>query len=190
MRSASGTPIDTAVAPVSTRKRTAWPLIAPLEKKCPPDSAFITMREPRAGAPPLPPTLAGASPTRKVCRLPAISTTAWSPEVDTTFTPLCVSPAATVLGAPPSTISSALPPSIPCKATDCAKAQTDTHKAKPAMMHFFMGSVAEVVEGERYVVDFLADQRHGGLQVITLAAGDAHGIALDRRLHFQLAVLD
>ena len=120
------------LAPVSTMKCTARPLIAPCAMKWPPLPAVSTMRLPLACPPPLPPTLAGASPTRSVWRFPPISTTAWSPEVETTLTPWCVSPGATVLGAAPSTISKALEPSMPCNATDCANAPRLANRAAKA----------------------------------------------------------
>ena len=42
-------------------------------------------------------------------------------------------------------------------------------------------SVAEVVERERLVGEFLAQQRDRRLQLVALGAGDAHRVALDRR---------
>ena len=86
MRSASLTLKATLVAPVSTMNCTARPLMLPPDMKCPPLPAVSTTRLPLPALP-LPPTLAGASPTRSVCRLPPISTTAWSPAVETTLTP-------------------------------------------------------------------------------------------------------
>jgi hypothetical protein len=76
----------TEVAPVSTMNCTARPLMAPCVMKWPPAAGRITMLVPAALAPP-PPTLAGASPTRSVCRLPFELDHGLVAEVDTTFTP-------------------------------------------------------------------------------------------------------
>src|SRR5690554_4615911 len=51
-------------------------------------------------------------------------------------------------------------------------------------------SVAEVAELQRNVGNLLLHQRDRLLQRVALGAGDAHGLALDRRLHLELAVLD
>src|SRR5574343_1749664 len=51
-------------------------------------------------------------------------------------------------------------------------------------------SVPEVVEGQRQLGHFLAQERHGRLQIVALGTGDAHRIALDGGLHLHLGVLD
>ena len=51
-------------------------------------------------------------------------------------------------------------------------------------------SVAEIAELHREVGDRLLDQRDRVLQIVALGAGHAHRVALDRRLHLHLAVLD
>src|SRR5450830_821484 len=53
-----------------------------------------------------------------------------------------------------------------------------------------MQSIAEVVELQRGVGHFLAQQRHRHLQIVALGAGDAHRFALDAGLHLHLALLD
>lgn len=50
-------------------------------------------------------------------------------------------------------------------------------------------SVAEVVEIERRIGHFLAQQCDRALQIVALRAGHAHRVALDARLHLDLAVL-
>ena len=51
-------------------------------------------------------------------------------------------------------------------------------------------SIAEIVEVERRVGHVLLQHRDGALQVVALRAGDAHRVALNARLHLDLAVLD
>jgi hypothetical protein len=48
--------------------------------------------------------------------------------------------------------------------------------------------IAEVVEAERQVGDVLANQGHGGLQVVAFCASDAYRITLNRPLDFEFAV--
>src|SRR2546427_226316 len=208
MRSASDRPIATELAPVSTMYTMVLPLIWPRSMKWPRLSALSTTRRPSAGSPaaaPRPPRLMGASPRRNVWRRPLISTSAVSPDTCSTRTSCRLSPAASARGVPPSMTSKALLPSTPLSATDCAAASGGSAAATPARLRstarrWRMGlvlegwiagrSVAEVVEGQRVVGQVLADQGHGGLQVVALGAGDGDGVALDGGLHLELAVLD
>src|SRR5438876_353659 len=48
----------------------------------------------------------------------------------------------------------------------------------------------EVPELYREVSDALLDQRNGVLKLVSLRSRDTHGVALDARLYFELAVLD
>src|ERR1700683_141506 len=52
------------------------------------------------------------------------------------------------------------------------------------------GSVAEVIELQRHLELRAAQQRDGGLQLVTLLTADAHLVALQARLHLELRVLD
>src|SRR5690606_17527841 len=148
------------------------------------------MRLPALATPPRP-MLTGES-MRSEKRLPADSTTAWSACSDTSLTPWKVSPTATVLGGAPFTMRMARLPMEPVSVTEsaaCAPMAAAEHSTA-ARSAFMRGSVAEVVEGHRHVGHVLLDEGHGGLQVVALGTGDAHGVALDRGLHLELAVLD
>src|SRR3990167_7598502 len=126
MRSASGLPMATVVAPVSTMNCITRPLIRPWFTKWPRLSLMRTiLRPPPARAP----TLTGASPRRTVLRVPLISITASSRPTESTLTPWWVSPAATPRGADPSTTSRALLPRTPASETACAQAAPGAHKA-------------------------------------------------------------
>src|ERR1700694_3205167 len=51
-------------------------------------------------------------------------------------------------------------------------------------------SIPEIAELHRKIGDGLLHQADRTLQLVLLASGDAHRIALDARLHLHLAVLD
>src|SRR5437868_9818061 len=190
MRCASAADIAMVVAPVSSMKLTARPLIAPCAMKCPPLLTGSTMRVPPPPEPPLPPMLTGVS-MRSATRLPPASTVACSPCSDTSFTPWKASPTASVLGAPPFTIRIARLPMVPVSVTDWACAKVQAAASSSGMSAFIgRGLVAEVIKRQGHVRHVFLDQCHGRLQVVALGAGDAHRVALDRGLHLELAVLD
>src|SRR5690349_2924871 len=108
-----------------------------------------------------------------------------------TLTPRKDSPTATPLGGLPSTIISALPPSMPDKATVWATASGPKVKTVSNRAAVFINpSIAKVVEGQGNLGHLFFDQGHGGLQVIALGAGDSYFFFLDGGLNFELAVLD
>jgi hypothetical protein len=51
-------------------------------------------------------------------------------------------------------------------------------------------SIPEIIEAQGQVGQRLLDQRHGGLQVVALGAGDAHGVALNGALDLEFAFFD
>ena len=113
MRSASGLPMATVEAPVSTMYCMRVPLIMPVLMKWPRASAINTTRRPPVRLP----TLTGASPSRKERRAPSTSTRACSFSTEITRTPWWVSPTAIPRGALPLTTNSALLPRMPASAT-------------------------------------------------------------------------
>eukprot|EP00611_Tribonema_gayanum_P005849 TRINITY_DN15072_c0_g3_i2.p2 TRINITY_DN15072_c0_g3~~TRINITY_DN15072_c0_g3_i2.p2 ORF type:complete len:191 (+),score=32.75 TRINITY_DN15072_c0_g3_i2:198-770(+) len=73
-----------------------------------------------------------------------------------------------------------------CRAASAAPLEGGDAEGGAGVVH----SIPEVVEREGQVLQFAADQRHRSLQVVALATGDAHGIALNGALHLQFAALD
>src|SRR5688572_22896110 len=68
--------------------------------------------------------------------------------------------------------------------TGCTRSPTESTTAGAK------GLVAEVDELDRNVRDGFTDQLNRSLQVVLLAAGDAHRVALDRGRDLELRVLD
>ena len=117
-RSASAWPMAIMVAPVSTMKRTARPLMLPSVTKWPPAPAVMTISLPPpllAGAP----MLTGAAPTRSSVLLPSRSIRASSPRSSSSLTPRALAPTASTCVCP-SITSKARWPITPESATPWA----------------------------------------------------------------------